>query len=182
MQLQRIHLVIGEHLDQLTQVVDGDVLAPDVQHEATQRILRDVGRAALGELTLSILLRELQQRTRRPVGALRGAGTDGRLLTDIQLVALLSEGAIAAEGKDDVPSLCSSRDELQALAKHLLVVGGERLGSRAERLGLRGEDDTSRGGELTLAPLPAGELGDDEGLGILCQGLQRQECRRCKQT
>ena len=185
--LQGVHLIIGHHLDELAQIVHGDVFAADIDHETAHRIGGAVGGYTTGEGMRAGLFADLQNGARTPKCTLCGGGGDRCGFANGQAVTFGTEGVAAIGARqNDVTGAAFALHDGESARKEFGVVGGKAFGHRQE--GTIGHHNAAGGMEIATRALPRSEFGHDEGTRVVdCRGSicangnkQRHEGQRPK--
>ena len=153
--LQGVHLVISHGFHKLVHILDGEELATYVQHETTQFIFGYIGRYAARELTVLVLLGNLQQRACCPIGTLRSGSFHVSCLADVEVVALFAQRSIGGEFHHEIAGACFFVDShFQFLAKHLGIISNKGFGHAHQLLIFAFHHHTTFGSKVAFASLP----------------------------
>ena len=108
-QLQRVHLIVGQDVDERIEVAHREELASAVEHHATHGVVGlvvdgDAGQEPLSDSACGDVVRllHLNQRLRAPQSPSGRRGLDAdALLADVEAVALLSEFLVGLHDQED---------------------------------------------------------------------------------
>ena len=185
--LQGVHLIISHHLDELAQIVHGDVFAADIDHETAYRIGGAVGGYTTGQGMRTGLFADLQNGACTPKCTLGRGGCDSGRFANGQAITFGTEGVTAIGARqNEVTGTAFALHDGETTRKEFGVVGGKAFGHRQE--GTIGHHDAAGGMEITTRALPRSEFGHDEGTRVVdCRGSicangnkQRHEGQRPK--
>ena len=171
--LERVHLVVGEHFDEVFEVGEVEIFAGHVQHETAHRESGVVDGRPAGQG--GRLLGHLEERFGGPDRSQRLVGAYPDVPADREGIAF---GVVGDGQRDDAGFLPVPlrRNHLRGKAQQLLAFGGETFGDGCRGL-VMGDDGGGREREMAVAALPADELGDDERFGIPGRSRQCAEQR-----
>ena len=170
MHLQGVHLIVGHHLDELAQIVHGDVFAADIDHETAHGIGGAVGGDATRQGMRAGLFADLQNGARTPKRALGRGGGDRCGFSYGETITFRTEGvATIGTCQNEVSGAAFALHDGEVARKEFGIVGGKAFGHRQE--GTIGHHDAPGGMKFPTRALPRSEFGHDEGAGIVdCRG------------
>ena len=175
--LEGVHLVVGEHPDEVFEVGEVEILAGHVEHKATHRESGVVDHRSAGQRER--LSGQLKERLRGPDNSLGLVGAHLDVPADRDGIAFGVVRAALSGGdaqRDDAGSgpVLTRRNHLRGEAQQLPAFGGETFGDGRGRL-VMGDDRGRREREMAAAAFPADDLGDDERFGVPGRSRQRAE-------
>ena len=165
MNLQGVHLIISHHLDELAQIVHGDVFAADIDHETAYGIGRTIGGDAARQGVRAGLFADLQNGAGAPKCALGRGGGDGCSFTYGQAVTFVAKG-VAAIGtcQNDVAGATFALHDAESARKKFGIVGSKALGNGEESAVTH--HNAAGGMKFATGTLPRSEFGHNKGTGI----------------
>ena len=167
MHLQGIHLIIGHHFHQVTQIGHGDELAPAVHHETAQGVVGPVAQLAFRQLVVFTLLADLEQGARSPVGTDHLGSRDSDVAVHPNGIALTSQLLVFLQRQIDVTLGRLALNNSRSSIEHPAVVGGKGIGHGAQSILRINDTHPCLGHKHSFLPLPFFQLRDDKGFLIL---------------